>query len=334
MISFKEKKPIKNMISFGSDNADIFCLDYRLTSKCNYDCWYCKDLHDNKFSNGIFNLDKIKNFINVLNRDIRFFIYGGEPTLHPNFNDLICGVLPILSSKSVLEIQTNLSLSESKLKKVCNEIYVIKKNVNASIKFLVSYHHNECDLNNFIRKCSILYDLSLLDQVAVMFQNKHRDDILTIFKIFRSLFKNTKVELLPTLCGSVSEDDENPYIDIDLFYNCPEALDLSKDSYSFLKRLKITNDNGIISYTSSADLWKNRQNSFKGMLCDVGKERIVINSDGKCYRCFNQIFDKDYSSEYNIFSEKDPSEFIENMKSLKCPYDKCFFDFNHKRVKI
>ena len=127
--NIKEKNPIAGMVSFGSEDKDLFCLDYRITTKCNYSCWYCTDMHNNSKKNGKFNIDPVQKMIKILDRDIRFFFYGGEPTIHPNFTEAVCGVLEYLSSGSILEIQTNLSLNKERFRKTCRTLDKDRKSV-------------------------------------------------------------------------------------------------------------------------------------------------------------------------------------------------------------
>jgi len=333
MINVKEKNPIKNMVSFGSEDEDLFCLDYRLATKCNYKCWYCTDMHNNKKKNGPFDITKIQRMIKALDRDVRFFFYGGEPMIHPNFSEAVCGVIETISDDSILEIQTNLSPKKEKFQKICNEIDNANKERSLPVFFLASYHHEECKFEDFVANCGIANNHGMLDQIAVMYQDHHKDDIIRNLKILRRIFPHVTTELLPTLCGSVKENADRPYEDIEKFYNCQEAMDLSKDNYSFLKRLRVDYADGTHNYTSSGDIWRYRQNTFNGMMCDVGKERIVIDSDGECYRCFNQIFDDNIKAEYNVFLDGDPNNFIKSMRCIECTYEKCFFDFNHTRRK-
>jgi len=317
------------MISFGSEERDLFCVDYRLTSKCNYNCWYCTDMHNNDRKDDQFEIKGLQNLIKALNRDIRFFLYGGEPTIHPDFLYAVEGILDALERNSILEIQTNLSVKKEKFQFFCDRINGHRK--TRPVFFLTSYHYTECDFEDFFNNCVIANRYKMLDQIAVMYQDDYRTDIIKNLKILRKIFPKVKTELLPLLCGSVKENSPRPYEDIDKFYNCPEALNLSKNDFSFIDRLRVNYCDGTHSYVSSAYLWKNRQNSFNGMLCDVGKERIVIDSNGDCYRCFNQIFDETQKAEHNIFSKKECLDFLQNMKSITCTYDKCFFDFNHYR---
>ena len=67
---------------------------YQITKNCNYNCDYCVDHNNSKKQyTGTSIYSKICQFLNTLslknNKIFTVDIYGGEPTLHPNFFDIV-----------------------------------------------------------------------------------------------------------------------------------------------------------------------------------------------------------------------------------------------------
>lgn len=321
-----EINKIQNLKEFGGiQRDDAFAVDFRLSTKCNYGCWYCKDLHDNKNPNHKIDLVKLENFFKALNRKCVVFLYGGEPTIHPQFIDVVRTIANAISGDSYIEIQTNFTLSKNKILEL--------KNIGKTY-VLASYHYNECDFKEFIEKCFCA--IGILKQITVMYQADLADDILEKFRRIKMLFgrgNGLGVELMPLLCGSVDENEEQPYREIDKFYEDKRALEISNSGSYGGRQLRGVKDNGEEFLTRPNDLWKNRENCFKDMMCNVSVERIIIDYDGSCYKCFNEIFDLKAVPEYNIFTQDNPEEYINSLKVMKCPYDKCFFEFTHKKFK-
>lgn len=106
---------------------------------------------------------------------------------------------------------------------------------------------------------------------------------------------------------------EQPYREIEGFMRIKKALEISnskgyggatlKGSFHQEKNLKLVQN----------ELWYKKQNCFKGMLCNVSKERIIIDSDGSCYKCFNEIFDGSIKPKYNItIKDRSPEEYLKS----------------------
>lgn len=321
-----EINKIANLKEFGGiERDDAFAVDFRLSSKCNYNCWYCKDLHDNKKPNYKIDLDKLSKFFKTFNRKLAVFIYGGEPTTHPQFLEVVRTISESISEDSFVEVQTNLSLSKTKIL----ELKGIRKT-----SILASYHHKECDFKDFLDKS--LCAKGILKQITIMYQSDLADEILEKFKRIKMLFRQgdgVAVELMPLLCGSVEEKEDQPYREIDKFYEDKRALDISNSGSYGGRPLKGIKDDGEVFYSRPNDLWKNRENCFKGMMCNVSIERIIINYDGSCFKCFNEIFDLNAKPEYNLFIQDNPEDYIRSLAVMRCPYDKCFFEFTHKKFK-
>lgn len=336
-----EVNPIKNLKEFGYIEPDMFSVDYRLTSKCNYNCWYCTDLHDNSKKHlrmDEHTLSRLTELVEVLDRDIRFYMYGGEPTIHQDFVEIAINMIRCLKPGSLLEIQTNLWIKSPRLEKICQQVSEESARTGVHLSFLCSYHYGECSFPEFLKSCRILKKYGMLKQITVMYQTDHGESVIKDFKILKSLYPEPiRTELLPLLCGSVDEKDPNPYKEVDGFYSNPDAVLLGQGAQAQSDILQVTLEDDTTYMTNASLMWKQRSNCFQGFKCHVGDERIVINGEGEVYRCFNEIFDKKQLPQFNIFDEKDKtslSDYVSSLKPIVCPYPKCYFEFSHKKIKL
>lgn len=336
----REVNSIKDMVEFGYPEPDIFALDYRLTSKCNYDCFYCTDLHNNSEQHlrmNDYSLKRLDELIGLLDQDIRFYMYGGEPTVHQDFVEIAITALRSLKYNSVVEIQTNLWIKEKRLEKIAKLLREESDKSGIPMNFLCSYHHGECDFREFLKSCAVLKKYGLLDQITVMYQTDAGETLLKEFRILKALYaRDVKTELLPLLCGSVDENDPNPYKEVDGFYNNPDAVALGKGAQAQSDILQVTLKDGTKYMTNASYLWLQRANTFTGYQCAVGTERFIINGDGEVYKCFNEIFDPAYESQFNIFDPEvnyDIQSYLDSMQDIECTFGKCYFEFCHRKYK-
>ena len=93
MINFKTQQ-IDSFKEFkGVDEPTHFTVELRPTTKCNYDCFYCTDLHINE--NKIVplsekNMQKMILYIKkYTGKNVQVFICGGEPTVYTKLTSLI-----------------------------------------------------------------------------------------------------------------------------------------------------------------------------------------------------------------------------------------------------
>lgn len=143
------------------DKAYCKVLDVSLTRSCNYNCSWCnqryditKPMHDMSESKRIIinsEMRKASEWIDGLNKfpykkDYEKLIFsGGEPSLHPEFFDIVTGVKGY-KAKIVI---TNLSFDVDKLVKSC------RKN-NGYLIVQPSFHFEFASFGSFIEKMKIL----------------------------------------------------------------------------------------------------------------------------------------------------------------------------------
>jgi len=175
----KNTKIIEDLKKFGREQ-DYFHLDIRITSKCNYNCYYCTDMHDNTKPFYDFNIDNIGDMIinisKYIKKPIHIFLYGGEPTIYPSITQALIKIADyiqkynnIFENKPILEVQSNLALKEDYFSDLCDELQEYKD-------FLIisgSYHNTLTNFNTFLGKARIIKSKGLLGMLTFMYNSKN-----------------------------------------------------------------------------------------------------------------------------------------------------------------
>ncbi|PPS21938.1 radical SAM protein [Brachyspira murdochii] len=150
---------------FGNTNNKVFHINLSLSEYCNYQCSYCAAQVPPANKNSIFlSYEKI---IETLNR---FFIFdadeyfivlvGGEPTIHPNFLDIVKYINNI-NKKIYLYIITNATRNVDYFRILFNNANNIKLILKISI-------HLEYTKFDHIKEIIILYNKFYNDNTNII----------------------------------------------------------------------------------------------------------------------------------------------------------------------
>lgn len=152
--------------------------EWEITSKCNYNCWYCS-LPNIKTES---NKKVLKNFMDKLDTNTELFLFGGEPFLHPEVKFILNYLDKI---KQPFVVQSNLSTIS------------IKKIISENLKnFLLqgSVHPSEINLKSLISNLNKLKQLCIDNSITI-----RRIDIMYIGK--KSLIYYREVQkIFPEIC--------------------------------------------------------------------------------------------------------------------------------------
>lgn len=217
---------------------------------CNYKCSYCYNRKNNNNHNIDFNaLDKYIEIIKLyINRKIILTFIGGEPTLHPNFIDY-CNKK--VKDKIKVEILTNLS----------QPLFFFNQ-LNTDVHITATYHAQYANMELFIEKC---IKLNNVKDIIIMY------DPFNIKKSIECFDRITKII-------SYGRNIELNYIDGYLY------SDQQINLFNHYKSHTITyNIDG--EYKQFNEIAKYNRQSFKGWLCNAGKDTQYIHCDGKIYFC-------------------------------------------------
>jgi organic radical activating enzyme len=224
-------------------------IEIRLTQRCNFNCHYCTDLHNNNVEHIPFDFNAFEKMIPQFSEP-EVFIYGGEPTTHPDCKRLT----DYLSEKNIsTTLQTNASNRR------------VLKTINPHVKINCSYHSSIMTLQRFMHNITGLN----INEIAFMADAPDRE-----YYILKAVFKD-KVQYCPII-----NDKLNDYSFNQELRNIAER-DIFKDvqeDYHFRPH-----ENGITNY----DVWYNNIDSI-GVDCDIKKKMIHV-QDNKVYFCFNAL---------------------------------------------
>lgn len=321
MISFTE---------FGDHDHEYFMVELRPTTKCNYNCFYCPDLHinTNKFIKINYkNVDSlIRHIKSITNKPVHLFICGGEPTLYPDFKNYISRLSKHLNQHDKITIQTNLTKDINWFKDFCTITTPCELYINPS------YHKTApgLRLTDYIKKCLYIKSCNMLGMIS--FSYTSRVCIKSDYLRARSTLGEEHCEIVPIMDGDVSRQAPQSLSknEIDYLYNNEDINELESTGHFFKKNLNYKTEN-TINKISRAEMWFKRINKFNGYSCSVSRNKIYIDWDGNCYSCFNGMFSKTPA----IFNINDSTFDIQKLnitQCIVCPYTDCFFDLEYKKI--
>jgi len=163
-------------------------VEIGLCNICNYNCPYCLEKNlKNRYDN-FLDYKSLINFFNKLpaKNNVDVVLCGGEPTLHPNFLDLV----EFLKNKGYyIEVVSNGSRRKEWWKEATKYLDV------ASITF----HPTEINIQDFINNVEEIGEDAILN-VAIICEPKTLDAANNFFdEIHNKLQKNTTILLKPLI---------------------------------------------------------------------------------------------------------------------------------------
>jgi len=318
------------------EEKDLFTIEIKLTSKCNYDCYYCTcnpDIgmpgHNNKHKICTFDVDNICTLITQakkkLDRRINVFIFGGEPTLHKDMISMINDINRVLDPEDEINILSNLS---KPIQWFVNMVLEIERLDNVYVSG--SYHNTYTNSTTFLSKCMFLKSRGILGMVTVMLNKTDLDGIVCDYNKFKRHLGEEYCEVsLITTVNNIPGKRE-----LDLIYSKFGSAERKAFKGTFKEDILVEEASGKSYYTSKADIWHKAENHYSGYTCSVGRDKINIDWNGDCYSCCNDY----YSTKPPLFNINECSqEVIEthftNINDVVCPYQTCVFDIEYKKSK-
>jgi len=294
-----------------NEYTNKFVIEFKPTDNCNFNCSYCC-FHDNTtkhLSNEQFdNYLKVLKQIDTKKEEIFLFVYGGEPTMHPEMSSMIVKINELYKDKKIKTlIQSNgqrWKLEDYK------KHHDIMQQHNIEYVFSFSYHSEFAKMSELLPAINYLKDNNAFDVMTYMITRKNINKHLQRIKIFKSL-------KIPLYVRTILQESE--------WFLTSEYKDLISTEDDLFQ---VTDKNGTRSL-SFEDLTMNGYLNFKGYKCSSGEHSILMASNGKIYRCdMDFLYDRNIMYDVNI--SNDPLIDFTDDKCKICDHKFCSIYYGDK----
>jgi MoaA/NifB/PqqE/SkfB family radical SAM enzyme len=247
-------------------------IEWNLGKRCNYDCSYCpSSIHDNTSKHT--NIEILKATVDklmTLGKPIRLSFTGGEPTVHPQFKELLryCKHVGV----SWISVTTNGTLPA--------EFYAA-----LPVDQLVFSVHFEYD---WLRICNTLMKVGAMTSISVIAQlMAHHNYMAEVKLVHGTLIADGTSTTVRRIRWTEGDHD----LFDDMRYH-PDDLHWIKSQNATVKaNTVITSDDGVQTMYHANDIIKLHMNQFKGWQCSAGIESLMINWDGDVHRATCRVGD-------------------------------------------
>jgi MoaA/NifB/PqqE/SkfB family radical SAM enzyme len=244
-------------------HQDSLSVQWNLGKRCNYDCSYCPDsIHDN-FSKHT-DIQILKDTVDKIcetDKPVRITFTGGEPTVHPKFEEL----LHYLKAKDVSWVSLTTNGTRTHAWHLENEEYWNH--------ILFSLHYE----SDYLRIIDTILEYKKQGKKNFFVNVMAHHDYMEAVRKTVELFDANKVKYAVRRIRWGDEDhdefDDDKYIKDDLGWLL--ELNATADANCLVDDEEIVHANDII---------KQHRNKFTDWKCNIGLESLMINWDGEVHR--------------------------------------------------
>lgn len=245
---------------------------WQITTACTYTCSYCpKELHTGKSTN--IDLEYLKVFLDKFSdREFTINFTGGEPTIHPQFLD----VLKIIKERNIKVI------SDSNLSRTSRFYREASEFVD---NWCISIHPSMFTWDE--EKIKTVADNSYT-VVYLMMDPNHWDLALAYLERLKNI---PRIKIIVVKClsnwsgsewvGSYTDEQQQFFNTVKTIYTfTDQEIKEIQTNYSWLQDQASTIywDNGDHAMLEPEGLMNVGKHNFKNWVCSVGEEVVVINS--------------------------------------------------------
>ena len=271
-------------------------VEWNLGKRCNYDCTYCPSvIHDNTSEHTNINIlkDTVDKLLGI-GRPIRLSFTGGEPCIHPKFEELISYAKN--QGISWISVTTNGTRQPE---------WYVEQRVNQYVFSL----HFEHDWRRALSTITKLYETAR-DQIDIMVNVMAHHDYMKEVKLAVAKLQHDRI---PYVIRRIrwTEDDHNVFDDMRYNYN---DLDWIMEREATVQANCVIDDDPVKMYHAN-DIIKLHLNEYKGWTCNAGLESLMINWDGDVHRATCRVG----GSLGNIYA----GTFTIPTKPITCTRDNC-----------
>lgn len=240
------------IVNAGQPDYEHLHFGWFLVDWCNYKCSYCSaaevmaESYSKEKSNGLYKLtlERLRKVTTPFDIDI----YGGEPTLHPEFNTIL-SALADMEQCRMIEVKTNLSRSLSFYQQMYDHP---KLYVSASYH---PEHHNWA----FIEKCIALKDNNFSCHISMSDRPEHWAQTIELISLFDKHGVNYDFNML------FSVKDCN----IDYTPEFYAAYGIMVPNIQLQPKYRFKFADNTIKWYNNVEIEELKLNSFKGFNCQA-----------------------------------------------------------------
>jgi len=246
-------------------HQDSIKIEWNLGKRCNYDCSYCpSSIHDNSSPHtDIETLKATVDKLMTLGKPIRLSFTGGEPTVHPKFQELVkyCKHVGI----SWISVTTNGTLPAEFYQSLPVDQYV----------FSVHFEYD------WMRICNTLRTVAAQTLTPVIAQlMAHHDHMAFVKASYHTLYADG----ISTTVRRIRWTEGDHDLFDDMRYHPDDLIWIKEHSATVKANTVLTDDNGQEMLYHANDIIKLHLNQWKGWSCNAGLESLMINWDGEVHR--------------------------------------------------
>jgi MoaA/NifB/PqqE/SkfB family radical SAM enzyme len=247
-------------------HQDKIKVEWNLGKRCNLDCAYCPEyIHDNHSPHtDIEKLISTVAVLNVLEAPVRLSLTGGEPSVHPQIEELLAAI-SAAENISWVSMTTNGTRT--------GKWYVDQSQYLDQYVFSLHYEKNKTSTMEHITAfASAKLDTKIL--VHIMAHHKYMDAVKQDALRFQSLN-------IPYVVRRIRWTEGNHDLFDDMRYDADD-LKWIKDATATVEPNCLIDDFDQMMHAN--DVIKLHLNQFKDWSCNAGIESLMINWDGEVYR--------------------------------------------------
>jgi len=294
---------------------NILNIEFWPTDICNFTCDYCFPgavtgnyrYHEN-LDQVLQGFSNIFSFYNQQFAKEKFVLHvagGGEPTLWPHIIEFCKGI------KNLATVDIQLTSNGSRTEKYWQRIAPFLDSV------ALSCHHKEVDIVHLSEIADYLYSKGVDVTVQVLMDPNYWEKCIKYIDILQqSKYSWFIIAKQVTGYGSYTKEQLEFIRPIYKRLDTSDKIIKKIEQYNLIKSVEIINDEVFLSKDNIFVL-ENR-NNFYAWNCNIGFERIVIDSAGNIKgACGMQILDG-----LNLFLDTLKND-LQNIKTIECKLQKC-----------
>jgi MoaA/NifB/PqqE/SkfB family radical SAM enzyme len=240
-------------------------IEWNLGKRCNYDCSYCpSEIHDNTSPHTDLEiLKKTVDQLVTLGKPIRISFTGGEPTVHPNFREL----LTYCKFKDIqwISVTTNGTLPYEFYASLPVDQYV----------FSLHLEYDWLRVYNTMSKVADNTKIKIIAQIMC-----HHDHMSAAY----TLFARCLTAHIPATLRRIRWTEGDHDLFDDMRYNPDDLTWIKQQESTVLGNCVIDKDTAGEQVIHANDVIKLHLNKYKGWTCNAGIESLMINWDGDVHR--------------------------------------------------